>query len=198
MTALVFIVGACSGLVQSIPIISAANAAADRLAQLEVKLAGITSLSDEVPSEPAKKFTKIEVRDVQFHYPGKTADTPFKVGPFNFTLNAGDLRHADRRQWLGQIDLHENPGRLLPAGGRRAAARRHAGGGRALRGLSQPDHRDLPRLPSVPAALRHRRSRSGRARRHAHAIQAAGEDQAHATANSRPPSCRAASAGGWR
>jgi putative ATP-binding cassette transporter len=91
VTALVFIVGACSGLVQSIPIIAAANAAADRLAGLEVKLAGITSLSDEVSPEPAKKFTKIEVRDVQFHYPGKTADTPFKVGPFNFTLNAGDL-----------------------------------------------------------------------------------------------------------
>ena len=36
VTALVFIVGACSGLVQSIPIIAAANAAADRLEQLEV------------------------------------------------------------------------------------------------------------------------------------------------------------------
>jgi putative ATP-binding cassette transporter len=91
VTALVFIVGACSGLVQSIPIIAAANAAADRLAQLEVKLAGITSLSDETPAEPAKKFSKIEVRDVEFHYPGQSADTTFKVGPFNFTLNAGDL-----------------------------------------------------------------------------------------------------------
>ena len=91
VTALVFIVGACSGLVQSIPIIAAANAAADRLAQLEVKLAGISSLSDEIPAEPAKKFTKIEVRDVEFHYPGKTADAPFRVGPFNFTLNSGDL-----------------------------------------------------------------------------------------------------------
>jgi putative ATP-binding cassette transporter len=91
VTALVFIVGACSGLVQSIPIIAAANAAADRLAQLEVKLEGITSLSDEIPAEPAKNFTKIEVRDVEFHYPGKTADAPFRVGPFNFTLNSGDL-----------------------------------------------------------------------------------------------------------
>ena len=91
VTALVFIVGACSGLVQSIPIIAAANAAADRLAQLEEKLEGITSLSDEVPAEPAKTFSKIEVRDVEFHYPGKTADAPFKVGPFNFTLNSGDL-----------------------------------------------------------------------------------------------------------
>ena len=71
VTALVFIVGACSGLVQSIPIIAAANAAADRLAQLEAKLAGITSLSDDIPAEPAKTFSKIEMRDVEFHYPGK-------------------------------------------------------------------------------------------------------------------------------
>ena len=91
VTALVFIVGACSGLVQSIPIIAAANAAADRLAQLEVKLAEITSLTDEIPAEPVKKFTRIEVRDVEFHYPGQSADTVFRVGPFNFTLNAGDL-----------------------------------------------------------------------------------------------------------
>src|SRR4029078_13442609 len=42
-------------------------------------------------AEPTKKFTKIEIRDVEFHYPGKTADTVFLVAPFNFTLNAGDL-----------------------------------------------------------------------------------------------------------
>jgi len=91
VTALVFIVGACTGLVQSIPIIAAANTAADRLVQLEEKLSDIASLSDEIPAEPAKKFSKIEMRDVQFHYPGKSADTVFKVGPFNFTLNSGDL-----------------------------------------------------------------------------------------------------------
>jgi cyclic peptide transporter len=91
VTALVFIVGACSGLVQSIPIIAAANTAADRLAELETKLSEITSLSDNIPAEPAKTFSRIEMRDVEFHYPGKSADTVFKVGPFNFTLNSGDL-----------------------------------------------------------------------------------------------------------
>jgi putative ATP-binding cassette transporter len=90
VTALVFIVGACSGLVQSIPIISAANTAADRLVALETRLKEIATLPDDA-AEPAKKFTKIEMRDVEFHYPGKTADTVFRVGPFNFTLNAGDL-----------------------------------------------------------------------------------------------------------
>ena len=52
VTALVFIVGACSGLVQSIPIIAAANTAADRLEQLEIKLRQIASLSDEITAEP--------------------------------------------------------------------------------------------------------------------------------------------------
>jgi putative ATP-binding cassette transporter len=91
VTALVFIVGACAGLVQSIPIIASANGAADRLEQLEEKLSQIVSLSDEIHSEPAKQFAKIELRDVEFHYPGKSADTPFRVGPFNFVLNSGDL-----------------------------------------------------------------------------------------------------------
>jgi putative ATP-binding cassette transporter len=91
VTALVFIVGACAGLVQSIPIIAAANTAADRLVQLEAKLSQIVSLSDETTFEPATQFSKIEMRDVEFHYPGKTSDQPFRVGPFNFTLSSGDL-----------------------------------------------------------------------------------------------------------
>src|SRR3954465_14438857 len=61
VTALVFIVGACSGLVQSIPIIAAANAAADSPAHVEDKPAGFTTLSDKIPAEPAKTFTKSEV-----------------------------------------------------------------------------------------------------------------------------------------
>jgi putative ATP-binding cassette transporter len=91
VTALVFIVGACAGLVQSIPIIAAANTAADRLEQLETKLRQIVSLSEDTHVEISNKFSRIEMRDVEFHYPGKTADQPFRVGPFNFTLNSGDL-----------------------------------------------------------------------------------------------------------
>ena len=91
ITALVFIVGACAGLVQSIPIIAAANTAADRLDQLEIRLRQIATLPDEMAAEPAKRFTKIEMRDVEFRYIDKAADIAFKAGPFNFTLNSGDL-----------------------------------------------------------------------------------------------------------
>jgi putative pyoverdin transport system ATP-binding/permease protein len=91
ITALVFIVGACAGLVQSIPIIAAANTAADRLDQLEARLQKIATLPEEMAAEPAKRFTKIEMRDVEFRYIDKAADIAFKAGPFNFTLNSGDL-----------------------------------------------------------------------------------------------------------
>jgi putative ATP-binding cassette transporter len=91
VTALVFIVGACFGLVQSIPVIASANTAADRLEQLEAKLGQIAGLTEEIMAEPAKWFGKIEMRDVEFRYTDKTSETVFKVGPFNFTLNSGEL-----------------------------------------------------------------------------------------------------------
>jgi putative ATP-binding cassette transporter len=92
ITALVFIVGACAGLVQSIPIIAAANTAADRMEHLEERLREIATLSDDgAPPVQAKGFTKIEMRDVEFRYIDKAADIAFKAGPFNFTLNSGDL-----------------------------------------------------------------------------------------------------------
>lgn len=90
VTALIFIVAACFGLVQSIPIIAAANGAADKVDQLETKLRQIARVApDEV--EPRAKFDMVEMRDVEFRYVDKWSDTAFKVGPFNFTLRSGDL-----------------------------------------------------------------------------------------------------------
>ena len=198
VTALVFIVGACSGLVQSIPIIAAANAAADRLAQLEVKLAGITSLSDEIPAEPAKKFTKIEVRDVEFHYPGKSPDAPFKVGPFNFTLNSGDLVILTGGNGSGKSTFMKIlAGFYRPASGELLLDGAPVVGDRyeyyrSLITAIFPDFHLFQRLYGIPdpdpAELDRLLTR----------VQAAGQDAPHATASSRPPICRAASAGGWR
>lgn len=91
ITALVFIVGACFGLVQSIPIIAAANTAADRLDDLELRLQQIATLPEDMPPEAAKRFTKLEMRDVEFRYLDKASEVVFKAGPFNFTMNSGDL-----------------------------------------------------------------------------------------------------------
>jgi len=89
-TALLFVVGACFGLVQSIPILLNANAAASRIEELETTLqaAGPTEAKEiTIP----KRFEKIEMRDVTFHYVDKFSDAAFKIGPIDFTLQPGEL-----------------------------------------------------------------------------------------------------------
>jgi putative pyoverdin transport system ATP-binding/permease protein len=90
-TALLFIVGACFGLVQSIPILLNANAAADRVGRLQAALE--TALSAVEPREitERKRFGKIEMQNIVFRYTDRFSDTVFKIGPIDFTLNAGEL-----------------------------------------------------------------------------------------------------------
>ncbi|MGB6505364.1 MAG: cyclic peptide export ABC transporter, partial [Xanthobacteraceae bacterium] len=90
-TALLFIVGACFGLVQAIPILLNANAAADRIERLEAALhATVTTTSRVVVAAP-KRFERIEMRNITFRYVDKFSDTVFKIGPIDFSLRAGEL-----------------------------------------------------------------------------------------------------------
>jgi len=89
-TALLFVIGAFFGLVQSIPVLLNANAAADRLAKLEVDLrqtASAEAASDRLPV----RFDTIEMRNVVFQYTDQHSDTAFQIGPLDFTLQKGDL-----------------------------------------------------------------------------------------------------------
>ncbi len=89
-TALMFIVGACFGLVQSIPVLLNANAAADRIEQLENTLRRL--LPPDVPTVPIpKRFDKIEMRNIEFRYVDRFSDVSFKIGPIDFDLQAGEL-----------------------------------------------------------------------------------------------------------
>jgi putative ATP-binding cassette transporter len=90
-TALLFVVGACFGLVQSIPILLNANAAADRIGRLERTMA--ETVKDIGPAElvAPKRFETIEMRDIVFRYTDRFSDTVFKIGPIDFTLRAGEL-----------------------------------------------------------------------------------------------------------
>jgi cyclic peptide transporter len=88
-TALMFIVGACFGLVQSIPILLNANASADRLVQLENVLRATATRPREVPT--VKRFDKIEMRNINFRYVDRFSEAAFKIGPINFTLRPGEL-----------------------------------------------------------------------------------------------------------
>jgi len=89
-TALLFVVGACFGLVQSIPILLNANAAAYRIQQLEVALSGVAR-TDAPLLEAPKRFDTIEMRNMVFRYVDKFSDIAFEIGPIDFTLKAGEL-----------------------------------------------------------------------------------------------------------
>lgn len=90
-TALMFVVGACFGLVQSIPILLNANAAADRIEQLEAELrATVTSTKARDIPEP-KRFDTIEMRNIVFRYVDKSSNATFQIGPLDFSLRSGEL-----------------------------------------------------------------------------------------------------------
>jgi cyclic peptide transporter len=90
-TALLFIVGACFGLVQSIPILLNANAAADRIGRLEAALDSALSAVEPRDITARKRFDKIEMQNIVFRYTDRFSDTVFKIGPIDFTLKSGEL-----------------------------------------------------------------------------------------------------------
>lgn len=90
-TALLYVVGAVFGLVQSIPILMNANAAADRMEQLDSALQGLVSTEEAAEVTVPKRFDHIEMRDIRFRYTDKFSATTFSIGPIDFDLRAGEL-----------------------------------------------------------------------------------------------------------
>ena len=90
-TALLFVVGACFGLVQSIPILLNANAAAGRIDRLEEALQATLVEEERGAITAPKRFERIEMRNIEFRYIDKFSDTVFKIGPIDFTLQRGEL-----------------------------------------------------------------------------------------------------------
>ncbi len=90
-TALMFVVGACFGLVQSIPVLLIANSAADRIDQLEIALRAAAAIVDEQEITFPKRFEAIEMRNIIFRYVDQHSDATFQIGPLDFSMKAGDL-----------------------------------------------------------------------------------------------------------
>jgi putative ATP-binding cassette transporter len=86
-----FIVGACFGLVQSIPVLLNANAAADRIEKLEAALRATGSSPDEEDLVAPDHFDKIEMNGIVFRYTDRFSETAFKIGPIDFSLKPGEL-----------------------------------------------------------------------------------------------------------
>jgi putative ATP-binding cassette transporter len=89
--ALMFVVGVCMGIVQTIPILQAANIAADNIERLELRLRAIAAAPDTDAIVPRQRFEQIEMRNVVFSYVDTRSEAVFRVGPIDFTLRSGDL-----------------------------------------------------------------------------------------------------------
>jgi putative pyoverdin transport system ATP-binding/permease protein len=89
-TAVLYVVGACFGLVQSIPVLLNANSAADRMNQLDAALNATASTEESEITTP-KRFEKLEMHDIVFRYVDKFSEAAFRIGPIDFTLEAGEL-----------------------------------------------------------------------------------------------------------
>src|SRR6516164_42329 len=91
VTALVFILGTCFGLVNTIPILTAANTAADNIERLEARLLATVAGAKVGALEPARRFELIEMRGIVFSYVERSTEKVFTVGPVDFTLRSGEL-----------------------------------------------------------------------------------------------------------
>jgi putative pyoverdin transport system ATP-binding/permease protein len=91
VTALVFVIGACFGLVQSIPLLAAANASANHIAQLEAKLQTTIAVPLVGTAHAPTQFGEITMRNIVFRYVERSSETVFKIGPIDFTLRSGEL-----------------------------------------------------------------------------------------------------------
>ncbi len=89
--ALLFVVGASFGLVQSIPMLASANAASDRIEKLEADLLATAQTADVSASRLLSRFETIEMRNVLFRYFDRSAESTFQVGPLDFTLRRGEV-----------------------------------------------------------------------------------------------------------
>jgi putative ATP-binding cassette transporter len=89
--AVLFIIGACFGLVQAVPVMQTASAAAEGFEKLEARLQAFAAEDTALVAEPRSSFGTIEIRNLLFHYLDKKSDTPFQIGPLDFSLHQGEL-----------------------------------------------------------------------------------------------------------
>ena len=123
--ALLYVIGACFSLVQTIPILMNANAAADRIVQLEATLRSTVSVGDdEIVAPTSFENDRDAQRHVQLHGPSFGRSVPYRADRLHPALRRAGFHH--RRQRFGKIDVFAGAGRALPSRIRRNPAGRHA------------------------------------------------------------------------
>ena len=91
-TATLFLIGPIGFLVNFMAIFANANSAAENIKRLDETLAQAVGRShNQRTNLLGPTFENLELRQVSFHYSGRTDDTPFVMGPVDLTINKGEL-----------------------------------------------------------------------------------------------------------
>jgi putative ATP-binding cassette transporter len=90
--AILFMMTPIFGLMQSLTVLRAAEAAAGRMMALEGELAALAEQGSAEPSEPAPaNFAEIRMEGVEFAFPAPEGETPFTLGPLDISIRRGEV-----------------------------------------------------------------------------------------------------------
>lgn len=90
--AVFFMAAPVFGLMQSLAVMSAAEAAAGRMMELEAQLAELAEPGSDGPGQPVPTtFKELRMEGVEFAFPAPPGEPPFSVGPFDLTIRRGEV-----------------------------------------------------------------------------------------------------------
>jgi putative ATP-binding cassette transporter len=91
-SAMLFIIGPLGMVIHAVPMLAAANAAANNLVQLDRTLRSVAVQSQDVTErELPETFEEIRLETVSFTYKDSRAASLFTVGPFDFSVRRGEI-----------------------------------------------------------------------------------------------------------
>jgi putative ATP-binding cassette transporter len=90
--AVLFLATPVFGLMQSLTVLRAAEAAAGRMMVLEGELAALAEQGSEEPTEPVPSdFAEIRMEGVEFAFPAPAGEKPFTIGPMDVSIQRGEV-----------------------------------------------------------------------------------------------------------
>lgn len=90
--AILFMASPVFGLMQSLTVMGAAEAAAGRMIELETQLGALAEPGGDAPVLPVpENFTEIRLEGMEFAFPAPAGEQPFTVGPFDLTIRRGEV-----------------------------------------------------------------------------------------------------------
>jgi putative pyoverdin transport system ATP-binding/permease protein len=90
--AILFMVTPIFGLMQSLAVLRAAEAAAGRMTALKIELTALTESGSEGPFESVPiAFTEIRMQGIEFTFPAPAGEEPFIIGPLDIRIQRGEV-----------------------------------------------------------------------------------------------------------